>query len=356
MFLVSKGKSLSLTSICSEYWEKLNKTKSSGAHHDNALKKKITKALRNETDEKLFFFYALLAKNKWALLKELVVAKPDRLLQLSQEMDKRTLAGKIPAFWETVNGKVKATSHGTKVMDIFNYSGLRGSYVFTWLSHTLDLPICPYCNFENTISIKKEVLNKSGKKILVDQHLFTYNHFMIKSMYPYLSASFWNLVPSCHNCNSNLKGDDTFVPGTDVHPYVDDVSKISAFTLGGIPTVGTRSFNLRFIPKNAVQSEIDQVRRFDKVFQIEQRYKHFQSDMFYLNTERMYYDDSSKENLLNSGFTALRFADMKEVVRHIAERVRIPLDNSDALRQTKGKLMMDLAYELGITTYKGTAP
>lgn len=352
MYRIAKGKNKSLDELCTDYWNKLNKRSKSGAYHEHALKRKIKRAILLEKERKMLYFLSLLKRKRWKLLKELVTAKPERLLQISAEMGIKTNAGTIPVFYTMVNGRAQSTTDGRKILNIFNYKGLRSSQVFTWLAKEFDLPVCPYCNYEHTMTISRTNVNKMGKRVSKTMHLFTFDHFMIKAMYPYLSASFWNLVPCCHNCNSNLKGDDTFIPGKDIHPFLECIGNLTRFSLGGVPKVGAKSFNLNFLTETTKQSEIDQVERYNLVFDIGARYINFIPLIEHLNKERTYYDDFSKEELLNTSIK-IKFADMKDVIKHIAERLQIPLNGEEALRMEKGKLRMDLAKELEIITYKG---
>jgi len=56
---------------------------------------------------------------------------------------------------------------------------------------------CVYCNSQLTICVDKRGGQKSAK--------FQVDHFYPKSEYPFLSISFFNLYPSCANCNLHKK-------------------------------------------------------------------------------------------------------------------------------------------------------
>jgi len=67
-----------------------------------------------------------------------------------------------------------------------------------WLTKSLDLRVCPYCNHNYTITVD----NLKGKpRIRPD-----FDHFFSKSIYPLLALSFFNLIPICGTCNK-LKGE-----------------------------------------------------------------------------------------------------------------------------------------------------
>src|SRR5690606_8585300 len=81
------------------------------------------------------------------------------------------------------------------------------------LAENLDITTCTYCNrnFTNTIITKK------GEKITRPQ----FDHFFDQKRHPFLSLSFYNLIPSCSICNSNVKHGIPFNPSTHAHPYLD---------------------------------------------------------------------------------------------------------------------------------------
>lgn len=74
----------------------------------------------------------------------------------------------------------------------------------------LELDICPYCNRNYIFT-----LDEKGKiKPEID-------HFYPKTIYPFLAASFYNLIPSCQTCNGfGGKGsEDTYLKNA-VNPYL----------------------------------------------------------------------------------------------------------------------------------------
>lgn len=79
-----------------------------------------------------------------------------------------------------------------------------------WLTKTLDVKVCPYCNLNFTHTITKK-----RKKIRPE-----FDHFYPKSVYPLLSLSFYNLIPSCPVCNHTKK---TIL--LEINPYSDDFSE-----------------------------------------------------------------------------------------------------------------------------------
>jgi len=81
------------------------------------------------------------------------------------------------------------------------------------LAEKLNINSCTYCNRIYTSTI----INKKGNKIIRP----TLDHWFPKSDFPLLALSFYNLIPSCSNCNSSVKGATNFNLKDHIHPYVD---------------------------------------------------------------------------------------------------------------------------------------
>ncbi len=75
--------------------------------------------------------------------------------------------------------------------------------------------VCTYCNRQYIFTVNKP--KKKGLEHIVRPEL---DHWFCKELYPLLSLSFYNLIPSCHICNSSVKGSEVFSLDTHIHPYV----------------------------------------------------------------------------------------------------------------------------------------
>ena len=89
------------------------------------------------------------------------------------------------------------------------------------LSNSLNINVCSYCNriYTNTVIGK-------GKNLIIRP---TLDHYFHQAMYPLLGLSFYNLIPSCNFCNSNLKGEKTFTLNHHVHPYKEGFGQDATF-------------------------------------------------------------------------------------------------------------------------------
>lgn len=83
------------------------------------------------------------------------------------------------------------------------------------LMEMLDIKVCPYCNrnFINNIEIEG-----TGKK-----RTSQFDHFYNKDKYPFLSMSFYNLVPSCPSCNHSKLNNDISISPYDTRADFDEL-------------------------------------------------------------------------------------------------------------------------------------
>ena len=111
--------------------------------------------------------------------------------------------------------RTKYNKLNKEISRMFNYENSfslkKTSYSTYNLANKLDISTCTYCNRIYT----KTVINPN--KITRPE----FDHWFPKSKYPLLALSFFNLIPSCHICNSNVKGDTDFTLATHNHPYLD---------------------------------------------------------------------------------------------------------------------------------------
>lgn len=83
------------------------------------------------------------------------------------------------------------------------------------LANTLDVITCTYCNRNYT----NTVITKDGEKLIRPQ----FDHFFDKDSNPLLALSFYNLIPSCSLCNTNIKHGKKFELSSHIHPYLDNI-------------------------------------------------------------------------------------------------------------------------------------
>jgi len=143
-----------------------------------------------------------------ALLTEILVAHPDRLLEIQRDLFNG---------WDTlVNLKPLLQS-------IFNYDTLRdhSNYNLKHISTEVRLKSCPYCNI-----VKISFENEARDPIVSP----AVDHFYDKQRNPLLGTSLFNLVPSCTKCNSQLKGDFEFNRDTHLNPHIEGFEEDAVFS------------------------------------------------------------------------------------------------------------------------------
>lgn len=174
--------------------------------------------------KKEIIFFRWLKRNNYKNLEKILIGKPDVLHDLNLLIKKKITQGKLDNVHTTVSYKT-STTFGNNIKKVFNYKGLR-KYFIDFLYEELDIPVCPYCNriYTTVVKTKKRMGNNKINT------LFTLDHFYSQLYYPYLSISFYNLIPSCSGCNSILKNSNSFSVETHLHPYVDSFNDYLKFS------------------------------------------------------------------------------------------------------------------------------
>lgn len=90
-----------------------------------------------------------------------------------------------------------------------------------YIGKELGIICCPYCN-RNYITY---VSSEDERRIIGP----TYDHFFNKGTYKFCALSFFNLIPSCYVCNSNLKNRINFDLKYHLYPYRDEFGKKAFF-------------------------------------------------------------------------------------------------------------------------------
>lgn len=111
------------------------------------------------------------------------------------------------------------------------------------LSNIINVSVCPYCNEQFTYTVYTKPKQPVSRP--------EFDHFKKKSKFPEFQLSLYNLVPSCHICNSTLKGQKLFDESTHINPYKLDFDSIMKFDLNitGINLFNPNSFEIIFTPK-----------------------------------------------------------------------------------------------------------
>jgi hypothetical protein len=130
----------------------------------------------------------------------------------------------LPSQLERIKNHFSTDEEKIALKKLFNYdswvneAGVFEDYNPYHLANTLNINTCPYCNRMYTKTVLNKIINGGIKKITRPE----FDHWFPKAKYPLLALSFYNLIPSCHTCNSSVKGGADFTLETHIHPYVNE--------------------------------------------------------------------------------------------------------------------------------------
>lgn len=157
--------------------------------------------------------YYFLTEDK---VNEFLTARPERLIVLHEELE----------------GHINNEEDRGFVKRIFDYDSFikqnkKMSYA---LAPLMEVNTCTYCNRQYTLTV--DDVDKSGTVV---EHLIRpeFDHWYPQIKYPDLALSYYNLIPACHICNSNLKRDKETKLDEHIHPYID---KRTGFRFSYVPT------------------------------------------------------------------------------------------------------------------------
>ncbi len=243
----------------------------------------------------------------------------------------------------TTKRQRKAISKELKdeVLAVFGYAEFTTFNDGKWAyahSEKLEVNICPYCNMQYAFTIQTARGRTRPQ----------FDHFLNKSKHPYFSMSFFNLIPSCYNCNSSFKGNRPFLLSTHIHPFMEGIQDTLLFRTDINKVdylMGKKNFKITLKPKiGANNNKLIRAKKSCEIFHIEEQYllhKEYAGEL--INKAYMYNDTKIIE--LMKGFHPTLFKDEEEVLltlfgNYIAE---------DKLhKRVLSKLTCDILDEVGI--------
>lgn len=181
-----------------------------------------------ETLERQKSFYEYLKVNNYQKLKAMIISRPSDFTVLINEVEELLLPEDL---FTTSNRRVEQTSFGRLLSGrLFKYSTYRSSQYCVDLYRNLGFKraTCVYCNSQKT-SISPKPADKGG--IPSHRIKFDLDHFLPKSIYPYLALCFFNHIPSCHSCNSQIKKEKNFRVETHINPYLESFDELYSFSI-----------------------------------------------------------------------------------------------------------------------------
>ncbi len=358
MFLYNKGLNKDFDEIALLHYEGLSHFKilKSGdkIYYPNSIISKIN--IASSKNNLSANFFKDLKLNKYKLLKQIILGKPNELKNIIARIDKNIRIGRYPRILLLTGNRSKLSSFGELIKSIFDYTAFT-SKPSRWdaysLSAAVSIDVCTYCNRNFTFTLT------SGKNKVVRPE---FDHFFAKSEYPYLALSFYNLIPSCHICNSNLKLSTKFTLTNNIHPYMDSFDELIKFTVvfrkrnkldikNSLNSLGIsffygdlNSFDLKLNARNPSDVKVKKANNNISIFKLEELYNKHKDLVVEMVQNTIIYDDAYINALL-SKYEGRLFRNREDVLRHITNNY---IADNELAKRSFSKLTKDIHQEFGL--------
>ena len=159
-------------------------------------------------------FWGYFLENHFRNLERIIISRPDELQTIISEID---LKFGINFLSNNISyNSATLSDFGKVVRDVISYEWYRNTDKPAFYFSKFNIIFCPYCNKDEVQNIEKIDL-ATGNTLTT--RLYQLDHFYPRSRYPYLSLSFFNLIPGCSTCNATLKGEKDFNITTHFNPF-----------------------------------------------------------------------------------------------------------------------------------------
>jgi len=226
MFHYTKGRKEGFSTLAGLHYQNLRmerKSKKSITRYAGSILSLIDDAAIDNGNDNHRFFVDLAAQDyEW--LKTIITGTPAELQGVIDLFEARVLIGSYPALKTMHVGEEVDSDFAKMIKTVFNYkhfSGKSARYGAYHFCQPMGMDVCPYCNRNYTLT----VYYRGGGLIRPEL-----DHYVPKSKYPYLALSFYNLIPSCHLCNANLKHASPMNFKDFIHPYEHSIHEIFRFS------------------------------------------------------------------------------------------------------------------------------
>lgn len=272
-------------------------------------------------------------ENDHFFLKELICGKPNQLAEIIKILENKRC--NVNFFHDSEEAKI--------ITKIFNYNKLViDQGLNKWICNKLELRVCPYCNAQYVFSVEKTAK-------------FQLDHFYPQAKYPYLMLSFFNLIPSCANCNHKKRAVDTYKKYYLTHPYEDsfhekakyitDQKMIKSF-------IETGKFRIEELKISLSNTDDQLVGNHDQIFDLEEIANVHKDIVIELYMKAYIYCDSMKTDLAKSFIATIGEGEAgKKLALFTEDEInRIVfgnyIDPEDFHKRPLSKLTRDIAEEL----------
>jgi hypothetical protein len=261
-----------------------------------------------------------------------------KLFESFEKSKKERIKKKFEYFINQYKQKLCSTDKKSK--DYYEYKNER--YNAYLLCKELNINVCPYCNKNYIITIS-DITNDIFTRPTLD-------HFFAKADYPFLALSLYNLIPSCHICNSHIKKSAPFHINTHIHPYFDDFNKIKKFAVDKKPLSllnKNDKFEIIFENKVGITKEAEvKADNHIKDFKLTTLYNSHQDKVLELIDISRAYNEASFENLVNE------FAKSTQIFKNVNDIKRLLIchhvEDENIDKRPFNKLIKDISEELDL--------
>lgn len=332
-----------------------SKTETLKFHYENlTIKKGKELTIENFIDKRIQKYSSPLEKDKvefYSYLKRIVLkdkkdfsiltAEPHLLEKYRKKIETKYSKILDSEFSKDATGKVVTVRQD--LLKIFYYESYEKWQAYA-LAKKIGVTVCPYCNRNYTNTVGTDITKGTR---------FQYDHFIDKARFPYLALSFYNLVPSCNTCNSDLKGSKPFSLSKNIHPYLDGFGENLKFTLSikdihftnGKPTPFRIQFKLSSSskwPNEKINAAFNNIQRF-RLLELYNTHKDYITELIQMS---IVYNKEAIEDIYNRHKGDL-FSSIDDVKRMILGNYTV---ETDYCKRPLAKLTADISKELGLLT------
>ena len=160
----------------------------------------------------------------------------------------------------------------------------------------INATVCPYCNRQYTFTVRKGKLKSRPQ----------FDHYFPKSLFPYLSISVYNLIPSCALCNT---GKSKSSPDKILYPYEESFeSKEIRFKADNIVPYILRedkdiSISLETL-ESSNENKADIISAYNKDFKIKALYELHSDEARKIIEKKYIFNDEALESICRSYYDA----------------------------------------------------
>jgi hypothetical protein len=266
-------------------------------------------------------------------------ASPSKMKELISEFNELSKGGILE---NKIKPKDKFKIHEL-IVNAMRYDELRNSEFHHFVT-TTGIKTCVYCNSQLAIITNFSFYDKKEKKRKPKvMAKFELDHYYSKSKYPFLCTSFYNLYPTCGNCN-RAKSDDEI----DFELYTNDPNNLDIFKFW-LNDKSVIDYWFDSIPNHSklkihfeeINGNYSFLNEYNKMFAIQGIYDTQKDIAEELIHKAKVYTNTYKENLVDN-FKAL-FPDKLILERLIVGNY---VDSNDTHKRPMTKYSQDLARQL----------